>query len=52
MIIWAGANVIMTTKGIDDIASKYMVEGKCIGYTKIIKIFKGLKESQNNLVLK
>jgi T-complex protein 1 subunit alpha len=33
----------MTTKGIDDIASKYMVEGKCIGYTKIIIIFKGLR---------
>lgn len=26
MIIKAGANVILTTKGIDDLASKYMVE--------------------------
>jgi T-complex protein 1 subunit alpha len=31
LIIKAGANVIVTTKGIDDLASKYMVEAKCIG---------------------
>jgi len=36
-IITAGANVIMTTKGIDDIASKYMVEAKCMGLRRVSK---------------
>lgn len=36
-IINAGANVIMTTKGIDDIAGKYMVEAKCMGLRRVSK---------------
>lgn len=31
MIIATGATVILTTKGIDDLASKYMVEAKVLG---------------------
>lgn len=31
LIIGAGATVILTTKGIDDLASKYMVEAKVLG---------------------
>lgn len=31
MILKAGANVILTSKGIDDLASKYLVEAKVIG---------------------
>jgi len=37
MILSAGANVILTTKGIDDLASKYMVEAKCIGLRRVPK---------------
>ena len=37
MIANAGANVILTTKGIDDIASKYMVERKIIGLRRVDK---------------
>jgi len=36
-LITAGANVIMTTKGIDDIASKYMVEHGIIGLRRVDK---------------
>ena len=36
LILKAGANVILTTKGIDDLASKYMVEAHCLGNFKII----------------
>ena len=32
-----GANVILTTKGIDDIASKYMVERKIMGLRRVNK---------------
>lgn len=28
MILKAGANVILTSKGIDDVANKYLVEAK------------------------
>ena len=37
MIAKAGATVILTTKGIDDIACKYMVEKKIIGLRRIGK---------------
>ena len=37
MIAKAGANVILTTKGIDDIACKYMVESKIIGLRRVNK---------------
>ena len=33
----SGANVILTTKGIDDIASKYMVERKIMGLRRVDK---------------
>lgn len=36
-IINAGANVVLTTKGIDDIANKYLVEAKCIGLRRVSK---------------
>ena len=36
-IIDAGANVIITTKGIDDIAAKYMVEAKVLGLRRVDK---------------
>ena len=36
-IIDAGANVILTTKGIDDIASKYMVEANILGLRRVDK---------------
>ena len=36
-IIEAGANVILTTMGIDDTASKYMFEAGCIGLRRIDK---------------
>jgi len=36
-IISAGATVILTTKGIDDIAQKYLVDGGCIGLRRIGK---------------
>lgn len=35
MIIGKGATVILTTKGIDDLASKYMVEAKVLGTISI-----------------
>ena len=38
MIIGQGATVILTTKGIDDLASKYMVEAKVLG-TFLIYIY-------------
>lgn len=37
LILKAGANVILTTKGIDDLASKYMVEARCIGLRRVAK---------------
>jgi T-complex protein 1 subunit alpha len=37
MIIAAGANVVLTTKGIDDLANKYLVEKKCIGLRRVPK---------------
>ncbi len=37
LIISAGANVIITTKGIDDLANKYLVEAKCIGLRRVSK---------------
>jgi T-complex protein 1 subunit alpha len=36
-IVAAGANVILTTKGIDDIACKFMVEAKVMGVRRIKK---------------
>ena len=36
-IINAGANVILTTKGIDDVAAKYLVEAKAIGLRRVSK---------------
>lgn len=36
-ILDAGANVILTTKGIDDIATKYLVEANCIGLRRVKK---------------
>jgi len=36
-IVAAGANVIMTTRGIDDIACKYMVEAGVIGIRRVKK---------------
>lgn len=36
-ILSAGANVILTTKGIDDLASKYLVEAKCMGLRRVSK---------------
>jgi len=36
-IMDAGANVIITTKGIDDIASKYMVEANILGLRRVDK---------------
>ncbi|CAM5999710.1 unnamed protein product [Sphagnum balticum] len=36
-IINAGANVILTKMGIDDLASKYMVENGCIGLRRVEK---------------
>jgi len=37
LILKAGANVILTTKGIDDLATKYMVEAKVIGVRRVLK---------------
>lgn len=37
LIIKAGANVIITTKGIDDLANKYLVEAKCLGLRRVPK---------------
>lgn len=36
-IIASGANVVMTTKALDDIASKYLVEAGCIGLRRVDK---------------
>ncbi len=36
-ILQAGANVIVTSMGIDDLASKYMVEAGCIGLRRVSK---------------
>ena len=36
-IIKAGANVIITSKGIDDIANKYMVENGVLGLRRVNK---------------
>lgn len=36
-IIAAGANVIITTKALDDIAAKYLVEAGCIGLRRVDK---------------
>jgi T-complex protein 1 subunit alpha len=36
-IIKAGANVVMTTKGIDDIANKYLVDAGAIGIRRVDK---------------
>jgi T-complex protein 1 subunit alpha len=37
MLISAGANVILTTKGIDDLANKYLVEAKILGLRRVPK---------------
>ena len=37
MIINAGANVILTTGGIDDVANKYLVEAKIMGLRRVSK---------------
>jgi T-complex protein 1 subunit alpha len=37
LLLAAGANVIITTKGIDDMAAKYMVEAGCIGIRRVDK---------------
>jgi T-complex protein 1 subunit alpha len=37
LILSAGANVILTTKGIDDLANKYMVEAHCLGLRRVPK---------------
>ena len=37
MILKAGANVILTTMGIDDVANKYLVENKCMGLRRVPK---------------
>jgi T-complex protein 1 subunit alpha len=37
MIINAGANVILTTMGIDDVANKYLVEKKILGLRRVPK---------------
>lgn len=36
-IIKAGANVIITTKGIDDVAEKIMIENNCLGLRRVEK---------------
>ena len=36
-ILSTGANCIFTTKGIDDIANKYMVEAGCMGLRRVPK---------------
>ena len=37
MIIESGANVILTTGGIDDVANKYLVEKKILGLRRVSK---------------
>ena len=36
-ILAAGANVVLTKMGIDDLANKYLVEAGCIGFRRIDK---------------
>lgn len=36
-IIAAGANVIMTTMGMDDVANKYLVENNILGLRRVPK---------------
>ena len=36
-ILKAGANVILTTKGIDDVANKYLIDAGCIGLRRVSK---------------
>lgn len=36
-ILESGANVILTTMGIDDLASKYMTEAGCLGLRRVTK---------------
>lgn len=36
-LIAAGVNVFLTTKGIDDLCAKYLVEKKCIGVRRVMK---------------
>lgn len=37
MIIDAGATVILTTGGIDDVANKYLIENKIMGLRRVSK---------------
>jgi T-complex protein 1 subunit alpha len=37
LILKAGANVILTSKGIDDVAVKYLVEVKAMGVRRVEK---------------
>jgi len=37
LVLKAGANVVLTTKGIDDLATKYMVETGVIGVRRVLK---------------
>ena len=37
MLLKAGANVILTTMGIDDVANKYLIENKCMGLRRVPK---------------
>lgn len=37
LILSAGANVILTSKGIDDLANKYLVEAKAMGLRRVPK---------------
>lgn len=37
MIIDAGANVILTTGGIDDVGNKYLIENKILGLRRVSK---------------
>ena len=36
-ILAAGANVVLTKMGIDDLASKYLVEAGCLGLRRVDK---------------
>lgn len=36
-VLSAGANVILTTKGMDDVACKYLVEHGCLGVRRVDK---------------
>ena len=37
MILRAGANVVLTTKGIDDVANKYIVDAGAMGLRRVDK---------------